>query len=686
MRAFYANGVDKMYVPWAVEGLPMLLHLALFLFFGGLAIYLFNVDQKVFKCVVSWIGFFSVVYGLISLLPVIRADSPYNTPFSTPLRYLLIVILFAVSIIVAFIVLIFVILFFIIILVSSLNSNIRDTIRKQHRAFQLMEFDRNVWMFGSQKKKAEEKAEKQSSEIDGRILGWTISSLGDDDSLEKFFEAMPGFFVSDLVGDPRKHLPYDLLRNALVGFLGLTLSSKSITHSAKLRRLDLFTNTIKLIGEDSIGVSSVLETFLFKPWDLAPQTIEVAHALDHWTTSNDQRTALYARCTVTLVLAKVPERDGRWVELAARISGLPDGDIRNISQSRDNLLLATLIDISRQNDAEWWLVRGFTQFDIRDTLPRLQHDFCALWNGFVDGARVLRDPQSTPVRVLTWIRPLYVALHQGTDAAPAAFAAANDFEFVKSHPSSYPLCNIVGHRLKGFINRPHFQFYIDTSSAIRINNLPADADASTPVPTPGPPVLPPPPSMPSVQNASGADATSAFNAVVPQPVSSDVDFSTPASSLPSRDPLFPHAESLALLSNTTPSHPTSNATLPRVQILGLVNTGTMCFANAVLQLLVHTPPMWDLFRELGDLKGRRRAGGLETDGGATPLVDATVRFFGEFISKEEPLQPAATGEPSECEEVKMAYNALDSFEPKYMYDAMKKKRRLKDLLVRSRAT
>ena len=62
IREFYANGVDTMHVPWAVEGLPTLLHLSLFLFFGGLVIFLFNVDEEVFSCVVSWIGFFSVVY------------------------------------------------------------------------------------------------------------------------------------------------------------------------------------------------------------------------------------------------------------------------------------------------------------------------------------------------------------------------------------------------------------------------------------------------------------------------------------------------------------------------------------------------------------------------------------------------------------------------------------------------
>jgi hypothetical protein len=84
MRAFFAEGVEKMHIPWAVEGLPMLLHLSLFLFFGGLAIFLFNVDGEVFNYVICWIGLFLMVYGMIPVLPLIRQDSPYNSPLSTP--------------------------------------------------------------------------------------------------------------------------------------------------------------------------------------------------------------------------------------------------------------------------------------------------------------------------------------------------------------------------------------------------------------------------------------------------------------------------------------------------------------------------------------------------------------------------------------------------------------------------
>jgi hypothetical protein len=151
----------------------------------------------------------------------------------------------------------------------------------------------------------------------------------------------------------------------------------------------------------------------------------------------------------------------------------------------------------------------------------------------------------------------------------------------------------------------------------------------------------------------------------------------PSHFAPSSDPSIP-----------TP-HPTGSATLPRPRARGLVNTGNMCFANVVLQLLVNSPPPWNLFRELADLNGQRGAGFPQT-GGATPLVDATVRFFKEFMVKDklpstQKQSQLAAGRTSRADEEKKDNNVVDSFEPTYLYDAMKEKRQLKSLLVRSRA-
>ena len=52
-----------------------------------------------------------------------------------------------------------------------------------------------------------------------------------------------------------------------------------------------------------------------------------------------------------------------------------------------------------------------------------------------------------------------------------------------------------------------------------------------------------------------------------------------------------------------------------------MNTGNMCLASAVLQVLVHSLPFWNLFRKLGYLNGQHGAGLRLV------MVDATMMFF-----------------------------------------------------------
>jgi hypothetical protein len=84
IRALFAEGVEKFLLPWAVEALPTMLHLSLFLFFAGLSVFLWNVNLTIFKLVLSWIGLCTALYGCITFIPVFRHDSPYHTPLSLP--------------------------------------------------------------------------------------------------------------------------------------------------------------------------------------------------------------------------------------------------------------------------------------------------------------------------------------------------------------------------------------------------------------------------------------------------------------------------------------------------------------------------------------------------------------------------------------------------------------------------
>jgi ubiquitin carboxyl-terminal hydrolase 10 len=94
-----------------------------------------------------------------------------------------------------------------------------------------------------------------------------------------------------------------------------------------------------------------------------------------------------------------------------------------------------------------------------------------------------------------------------------------------------------------------------------------------------------------------------------------------------------------------------------------------------------------LFRELGRLMGQSE--GVETGGGATPLVDATVRFLDEFTHKEKLspthqfLQQATRGKVREDEHGKKEDDGVHPFLSTYVFDAMKKKRQFITIRVRS---
>ena len=72
--------------------------------------------------------------------------------------------------------------------------------------------------------------------------------------------------------------------------------------------------------------------------------------------------------------------------------------------------------------------RSLYGFNIRNTIPGLQHDFCALWNEIILEARnIMYSPNLAGI--VRKIRLLYIRLHPGTTDA------LNIFD-----PSSYPLC------------------------------------------------------------------------------------------------------------------------------------------------------------------------------------------------------------------------------------------------------
>ncbi|CAG7850884.1 Ubiquitin carboxyl-terminal hydrolase 10 {ECO:0000269/PubMed:20096447}; AltName: Full=Deubiquitinating enzyme 10; AltName: Full=Ubiquitin thioesterase 10; AltName: Full=Ubiquitin-specific-processing protease 10 [Serendipita indica DSM 11827] len=132
---------------------------------------------------------------------------------------------------------------------------------------------------------------------------------------------------------------------------------------------------------------------------------------------------------------------------------------------------------------------------------------------------------------------------------------------------------------------------------------------------------------------------------VPLTASAQIGFSIPALSSAHMDQgvatsLTPHqhANLLHLLKTGSGLQTTRFGTVvpgipPQIVPRGLVNTGNLCFANAILQALVYTPPFWKLFNDIA-------ATGLtaqRTGRAATPMVDATIAFLNEFKPAFTPI-------------------------------------------------
>ena len=426
MRAFFAHGVDKFGARLVVERLPMLLHLSLFLFFVGLGIFLFNINHTAFSSVIWLIVFFSSVYGLVTLMPIFWLDSPYFTPLSG-LVFRVVHLELVVSTV-----------FFVVSLFGDLETWER---------LQRWLLCRRRWAFGGVEKKAEEKLSEWSWKVDLRILSWSIGALGDDDALEKFFEAIPGFFNSKLVKHLQGDFPEFLLSwfwNALNGFLCRTFSSNLVSESIKSHRLDISMNAMRVINSSRASSTSIPCDILVGPggWDQVPQIAKMGpDKLLTYCTSDHKHIAHYAQCVVAKILASMPEHDDHWIQFATRAFGLSDRDLRDhIAHGDDSVVLAISMYLVRQSIRfrfyDWDALKAFSQIDILKTLPGLQHDFCVLWNEVAREARK-QGPGSPPVKILRWSRHQYIGLHQDTNITPIDFSP---------YPSSYPLCDINRHR------------------------------------------------------------------------------------------------------------------------------------------------------------------------------------------------------------------------------------------------
>ena len=430
MRAFFANGVDRMRIPLVVETLPALLHLSLFLFFSGLAIFLFNINHSVFVSGLLYIGLFSTMYGCTTLMPIFFPESPYYTPLSlvtwslcTSIQHTLLTSL---------------------VYVAQQTHNYRiyfhfRTLRDRYRRWVSVD----IW------KAIEEAAMKRSSRIDLQILNWTMSAPVDENMLEKYLSTVPDFVNSKLVNLPNNDTTlayHKRFWEVFCGFLGRSLSVDPVNEALKARRLVKCMNAMDAIPCPP-HVSELIYCITDERLGQVPLSVETGYTLARRFSDNnkDRCSFQYAQYCIARILMAVENRDDSWFALARGLLGRPEVELRKDNINWAIFLHVARLQIIRTKSSNWEVLSTLPQFDIQYTDPELQNKFCALWNEIVLEAR--RDAIHSPVvPFLRALHRFYIALHEDTDAALVASSDSTPgVDPIPRQPRSYPLCNITSH-------------------------------------------------------------------------------------------------------------------------------------------------------------------------------------------------------------------------------------------------
>ena len=294
------------------------------------------------------------------------------------------------------------------------------------------------------RKTAEETALKSPSELVTRAFMWTFDCLDEDHELESFFSGLPGFRSSKVVDAPLSRLTEEenwKLNRALRGLLDRTLSSDLLPAPVKKQRAMI---CAKAADPKHTPKAWIIHAISFKYLYSGPLSTAIANILrERGIGSNDMdgdentgNEILPQLQILTMMVTAGRQYDDSWCMFASNLLGIPEASLRDYAARDDNLLLVILIYFVRQQFTHfrksYWREDHLTSalftvlnFNVKDTSPELQHEFCELWNQIVNKAQV-SDDEDMAFYILRPIRNVYLALHQDTNSVPTQFSASTD--------------------------------------------------------------------------------------------------------------------------------------------------------------------------------------------------------------------------------------------------------------------
>jgi hypothetical protein len=226
VRAYLHDGLSQFQMRRMTYGVPVLLHVSVFLFFYALSEWLYSINVPVGAtaryCLVALLA----VYMALSVLPLIVRNSPYQTALTTPLQAC--VTLIQISFL-------------------GLRQLVWRTSRifegqKRSGLFKSLHVDRARVLLKEIKTRA--------SELDRSAMRWLLQEL-DEDDMDTFLDGLPGYIHSPLTD--KKSAIEGLMEDGVPGrireHITTCLGSVELSSGESTSRASACINSLRLIFE-----------------------------------------------------------------------------------------------------------------------------------------------------------------------------------------------------------------------------------------------------------------------------------------------------------------------------------------------------------------------------------------------------------------------------------------------------
>ena len=232
MRAYLHDGLIRFQMRRLTYGVPVLLHLSVFLFFYALSEWLYSINVPVGATARYCLVALLTVYMALSVLPLIMQNSPYQTALTTPLRA-------CVS------------------LIQVSYIGLRQLVQRSSRVYESQKrsglyksihFDRARALMREIKRRA--------LELDRSAMHWLLQEL-DEDDMDTFLSGLPGYIHSPLTD--KKLAVESLLEDGVPGrireHITTCLRSVELSQEESMSRASVCISSLRLISETALSAA-----------------------------------------------------------------------------------------------------------------------------------------------------------------------------------------------------------------------------------------------------------------------------------------------------------------------------------------------------------------------------------------------------------------------------------------------